>query len=81
MGEEENRQSVDIFAQEQLKLAFPRKSKLPLADFPVIIMSMTHHAHIMRVEAFVIGRKCTNHDTYYSNLHKKITSIESAANL
>ena len=32
MGEDENRRSVDISAWKQLKLAFPRKSKLPMAE-------------------------------------------------
>ena len=35
----------------------------------------------MRVEAFVIAQKRANRDTCYCNLHKKITSIESAADL
>ena len=41
-------------------------------DYPVIIMSTTHHARVRQVGVFVPGR--ANRDTYYCHLHKKITS-------
>ena len=56
MGEEENRQSVDIFGGNR-NLFFPGKANYHWlnGDYPVTIMSMTHHARVMRVEAFVIA--------------------------
>ena len=54
VGEEEN---VCRHLWEQLKLAFPGKANYHWlnGDYPVITMSTTHHAHVMRVEAFVIA--------------------------
>ena len=55
MGEEENRQSVDIFGSNR-NLLFPGKANYHWlnGDYPVIIMAMTHHTRVMRAEAFVI---------------------------
>ena len=41
MREEENRRSVDVVGKK-LKLAFPRKSKLPLAEWQ---LSCHHHVN------------------------------------
>ena len=47
----------DRLLWEQLKLAFPGKAIYHWlnGDYPVTIMSTTHHARVMRVEAFVIA--------------------------
>ena len=54
MGEEENRRSVDIFESDR-NLLFPGKANYHWlnGDYPVIILSTTHPARVMRVEAFV----------------------------
>ena len=59
MGEEENRRSVgkSLGATET---CFSQEKQITCwlnGDYPVIIMSMTHHARVMRVEAFVIVQK------------------------
>ena len=54
VGEEENRQSVGIFGsnwKERRKANYHWLN----GDYPVIIMSMTHHPRVMWVEAFVIA--------------------------
>ena len=55
VGEEENRRSVVIFGSNW-NLLFAGKATYHWlnGDYPVIIMSTTHHARVMRVEAFVI---------------------------
>ena len=72
-GGEENRQSVESGSNQNL--LFPGKASYHWlnGDYPVIIMSTTHHARVMRVEALTATLNC--------NLHKQITSIESAADL
>ena len=72
-GEEENRRSEESGSNRNL--LFPGKASYHWlnGDYPVIIMSTTHHARVMRVEALTTTLNC--------NLHKQITSIESAADL
>ena len=58
VGEEENGRSADIFGSNW-NLLFPGKANYHElnGDYPVIIMSTTHYAHVMQVEAFVIAWK------------------------
>ena len=58
-------------------MLFPEKANYHWlnGDYPVIIISMTLYARVMRVEAFVIAQKRANRDTCYCNLHKKIGLI------
>ena len=73
--EEENRQSVDIFGGNW-NLLFPGKASYHLlnGDYPVIIMSMTHHARVMQVEALLPGHAKRDTSYFNCNLHEKITA-------
>ena len=63
---------------EQLKLAFPRKSKLPLAERR---LSCHHHVNDSLRSRHASRSVCHGLEalTYYCNLHKTKTSVESAA--
>ena len=48
-------------------------------DYPVIIMSTTHHARVMRLEAFVIA--WTTRDTFYRLSKKPFVGFNMARDL